>query len=998
MTGILFLAVVVLFILLMDLRSRFTRFERQVRSELSRRQSSEWSAPPEAEADPAPVQFAQPATPPVAEPDNEPAPSDADQPRDDLLRQVIASAASDARVMSPPLAPPEPEPEPLADTPEAHKPDPEPAPTRLRGTSFEDLFGRKLPIWAGGITLIVAAVLMVKYSIDSGLLSPLVRVVMGLVFGTGLIAGAELARRKAEAVADPRIAQALAGAGVGSLYAAVLAAANMYQLIAPGTAFVCLAAITALGMALSLRFGMATAVLALLGGLATPALVSTGNPNVPLLCGYLGVVIASLTVLSRKQRWFWLGACALLGGTGWTALLIVMGGMNQLGTLSAGLLILLIGLGLPLLSAGSEKGLMLRVIASLAAALQIAVLIQQGGYAPLTWGLYGLLSLGFAWLSWRTPALRAAIVVPLATGLILTWLWPEPALGLFSAVMIGIVAVFGGLALARLWRGEGTVLEAGQLAALGLAGNLICNWQFDHGLPGQSLHFAWLALGFAAVPGLGAWLTWSRGEQRQGPSVALLAMTSGVLVIMAMLIGLADWLAPVSIALVTAGLLALAERTGDRLLRRGTLVFLGAAVLTLIGTAVDSGELERLWEASVAESVPQALLRWAALAALAAAFCWRFAASRGAVVLQVLAAVLGYGLIAQLVPPQWLAIAAAAVAAGFAVLAARKPQAGLQPVVVTLSAIVALWALAPVAEWLLAAMVSLLGDGDPVLVTDLPELRDVVQRLLVPAGLVLAALWQLPAAMPPALRRIVAAGAAVLALIGLHVVYKQLFHISDSAAFVHSGLAERTLWEALLAGGAILAARLGARRDLALIPLLAALAHNVVYTLLIHNPLWSEQAVGALPIANLLLPSFGLVIAAPLLVAQIMPQLGGRWARAMRLAQIVVIVLLAYASLRQLFHGTILTAPGVTSVENILRSVLAVAQAIGMLIWGIRKGQREWRIASLVLMLGAVGKVFLFDASGLEGLLRIASFLALGFSLIGLGWLYSRYLKPTAEE
>jgi len=44
-------------------------------------------------------------------------------------------------------------------------------------------------------------------------------------------------------------------------------------------------------------------------------------------------------------------------------------------------------------------------------------------------------------------------------------------------------------------------------------------------------------------------------------------------------------------------------------------------------------------------------------------------------------------------------------------------------------------------------------------------------------------------------------------------------------------------------------------------------------------------------------------------------------------------------------------------------------------------------------MLAAAGKVFLFDASGLEGLLRIGSFVALGFSLIGIGWLYSRYLR-----
>ena len=40
-------------------------------------------------------------------------------------------------------------------------------------------------------------------------------------------------------------------------------------------------------------------------------------------------------------------------------------------------------------------------------------------------------------------------------------------------------------------------------------------------------------------------------------------------------------------------------------------------------------------------------------------------------------------------------------------------------------------------------------------------------------------------------------------------------------------------------------------------------------------------------------------------------------------------------------------------------------------------------------------KVFLIDAAGLEGLLRIASFMALGFSLIGIGWVYTRQLGRT---
>ena len=43
-----------------------------------------------------------------------------------------------------------------------------------------------------------------------------------------------------------------------------------------------------------------------------------------------------------------------------------------------------------------------------------------------------------------------------------------------------------------------------------------------------------------------------------------------------------------------------------------------------------------------------------------------------------------------------------------------------------------------------------------------------------------------------------------------------------------------------------------------------------------------------------------------------------------------------------------------------------------------------------VIML-TVSKVFLFDAAGLSGLYRVASFLGLGLCLIGIGYAYQRY-------
>jgi uncharacterized membrane protein len=161
-----------------------------------------------------------------------------EQTQDAWSHQTMFEAERDAGP-EPELQPqPEPEPDPTWEVRaerHAEEPAPQPEPVVLAeelpvapldvvepepqgGFGFEDIFGRRLPIWLGGITLAVAGMLIVKYSIDAGLVSPLVRVISGLLFGTGLIAAAELALLRADArIRDPRVRQALAGAGVASL-------------------------------------------------------------------------------------------------------------------------------------------------------------------------------------------------------------------------------------------------------------------------------------------------------------------------------------------------------------------------------------------------------------------------------------------------------------------------------------------------------------------------------------------------------------------------------------------------------------------------------------------------------------------------------------------------------------------------------------------------------------------------------------------------------------
>ena len=106
----------------------------------------------------------------------------------------------------------------------------------------------------------------------------------------------------------------------------------------------------------------------------------------------------------------------------------------------------------------------------------------------------------------------------------------------------------------------------------------------------------------------------------------------------------------------------------------------------------------------------------------------------------------------------------------------------------------------------------------------------------------------------------------------------------------------------------------------------------------------------------------------------------------------------AITLLRQIFAGSYLPDDPMSQAEDLLRSLVAIVLAIVFLLIGSRRGERTWRVGSLVLMTGAAIKVFGFDTAGLEGLVQIASFLALGASLIGIGWFYSRQLRTVPDE
>ncbi|WP_260482742.1 DUF2339 domain-containing protein [Sphingomicrobium flavum] len=886
-----------------------------------------------------------------------------------------------------PASPPEVVNEPMLTAPD---PDEERVPVRSRfAFNFEDMFGRLLPIWAGGITLAVAGFFLVRYSIELGLLTPFVRVLLSFLFGIGLLGAAELAYRYEHKIDDPRVRQALAGAGLATLYASFLLAGRFYGMIGTAAAFTGLAGVTAGALFLAGRFGLPTAILGLVGGFAAPMLVGGEEANMPVLTLYLALVTAGLNYVAAKQRWAWLGITALGAGLGWGGLLLLGGIAPGSDSAFFGLYLIIIGIGLPFLAAWKRPDPAISMGAAALASLQLALLVASGGFSALNWGLYLLLLAALSFLAWKDTGLRPASLFAQAVSIILLIIWPSAAAATFA--IVASLAIVTGLAIPalRLRGGHVDWWSLAPMAALPIGTAMAALVQFGEGLDSPDTMLG-AALGLLAiVPAASLTFVRRRGDDDAVLQQMMLGGSSALLLFAALATATPIWLTPVMAALVALLVIA-AYRTGGGaglapLIPAATGI---AAACLFIGTS--EAQWGRLVGWMQAVDILPAMLRFGAVALAGFAAGWSVPQHRTRRWMQVIGALAAYGMAAQVLPYEALAASAGLAAIG-ATIAGPVPGARN-----AWMAIAGAWGFFGIIMWVMATMPSL-SLGDWVGVEDLPDWNDAVVML---APLAFAGLY-LAHRLPGRARTRLLAGLAGTANIALaHILFKQLLQLAGEDDFIARGYLERTLWQGLLLGLGAAAYALRQRWPELIQPArllaVAALAHFGWYSLVLHNPLWDAQAVGPMPLANLLLPAFVIALAALWTIRQMLPSERSEQRHGLDAAAMLLITLLVMSLLRQSFTGTILVGPNVSEAENLLRSLAAIVTAIGFLLWGARTGQRSWRIGSLILMTLALLKVFLHDAGDLEGLLRIGSFVALGFSLIGIGWFYSRQLGRTA--
>ncbi len=200
-------------------------------------------------------------------------------------------------------------------------------------SSIENNLGSRWAVWVGGVALALGGVLMVRYSIENGLISPAVRLVLSALFGLMLLGAGEWIRRRGipsgmRTVSDrigpnAMIPGILTAAGGVSLFASIYAAHQLYGFLGSGTAFVLMGLVAIVLLGLSLFHGQALAGLGMLGGLATPALVEQqAQPNIPMLMVYVVIVWLGSMATSRLRGWQLVPVLATLGACGW----ILLGG------------------------------------------------------------------------------------------------------------------------------------------------------------------------------------------------------------------------------------------------------------------------------------------------------------------------------------------------------------------------------------------------------------------------------------------------------------------------------------------------------------------------------------------------------------------------------------------------------------------------------------------------------------------------------------------------
>jgi len=184
--------------------------------------------------------------------------------------------------------------------------------------SLESRIGSQWLNRVGILAVLIGMAWFLKLAIDNHWIGPLGRVLLGLVAGAGLIAWSERFRNHGYAA----FSYSLKAVGSGILYLSLWAGFSLFHLMPSGAAFAAMIVVTAFnGFMAWVEDAELLALYAVIGGISTPLLLSTGENHEVALFTYLLLLDVAVLVLVALRPWSRLLFGAFVGTvllvTGW---------------------------------------------------------------------------------------------------------------------------------------------------------------------------------------------------------------------------------------------------------------------------------------------------------------------------------------------------------------------------------------------------------------------------------------------------------------------------------------------------------------------------------------------------------------------------------------------------------------------------------------------------------------------------------------------------------
>ncbi|MEJ2123869.1 MAG: DUF2339 domain-containing protein, partial [Alphaproteobacteria bacterium] len=781
---------------------------------------------------------------------------------------------------------------------------------KLKEGGLERQFGAVLPVWIGGIALAFAGFFLVKYSIDNNLMGPEVRVSLGGIFGALLLIAARYVSTKTTQEGNYRIAQALAGAGIAVLYVSFYAATMMYALLTPFWGFAGMAATTVLAVILALRHGPPIALMGMVGGFLTPALIQSGHPSAIMLFAYLYFVFAALMIIVRREGWWLLALPALIFAFFWVLAWVFWVPHNPGETMWVSMFVIAIAgtivaatrqryaeetdefTSWQAMFSLKNRASLLNVISLAGAFLVIAVMAFNIEFSLYDWGVFAILALGgiglayfdtprYGFVPWAAMAVNAAMLVG----------WSPADVQNFTFVVAAFGALYAVSGFMLLPRGAYPLLWAGLSGASSLGYYLLAYFRI-HNYPPMPISAtspvpptATPAPPAEALPPIAQPITPVEPlvEDLQAAAEAITHVWSSIAMVLALVfLGAAMWSA---------------KRFPESWAKERVLAIFTLATTAFLAIAL-SIELQREF-LSVAIAAELLAVAWVATKTRIAS-------------LRPIAGLLG-GAFAYLLLPQILLFVKLALAAVF--------------------------------------------DFDMSLPVDMPISAYPAFQLGLPAVFFLLAAYLFR--MERDGKLVYALELAALALIALmgHYTTAHLFHPGESVMSIQRTYLEHGIMTNVMFAfglGCLVIARLYGRRAFGMVGVALAgiaLFRTGYFGLLINNPVWEPLEVAGIPLVNALAVTFLLPIGWVWLTAREFA--ATEYERLTRLAKQAPMIMLALVfvwvnfEVRRFYQGSFLDSYSTSDAEFYTYSVAWLVFGLVLLFMGTLRGNQMMRYVSL---------------------------------------------------